>query len=105
MINFGHIVNLSISACKDKLLALATKEVPIRRLQNEGFLAITDLKFSSRDNEYFKSLLNKWMLLTVMQVFDKTAIPPKAAGSNFAEYGQEHIDVPKGHYFQGDEVS
>ena len=47
-INFAHI-NPSISACKEKLLALATKKVPIKKLQNDlaegGFLAITDIKY------------------------------------------------------------
>ena len=39
-----------------------------------------------------------------MQVFDKTAMPPKES-DEFMEYGQEHIDVLALHYFQGDEVS
>ncbi|CAH3159168.1 unnamed protein product [Porites lobata] len=46
-INFGHI-HPSIPACKDKLLALATKKVPIKRLQSDlaegGSLAFTDIK-------------------------------------------------------------
>ena len=47
-INFGHI-HPSIPACKDKLLALATKKVPIKRLQSDlaegGSLAFTDIKY------------------------------------------------------------
>ena len=123
-INFAHI-NPSISACKERLLALATKKVPVRKLQNDlaegGSLAITDIKYSSRDIEYLKSLLEKYAnaliknisrrfrdaapVLTAMQVFDKTAIPPKETGSDFVEYGQEHIDVLAAHYFAGNEVN
>ena len=40
-----------------------------------------------------------------MQVFDKTAMPPKETGSDFVEYGQEHIDVLAAHYFGGNEVN
>ena len=123
-INFAHI-NPSISACKERLLALATKKVPIKKLQNDlaegGSLAITDIKYSSRDIEYLESLLEKYAnaliknisrrfrdaapVLTAMQVFDKTAIPPKETGSDFVEYGQEHIDVLAAHYFAGNEVN
>ena len=44
-------------------------------------------------------------VLTAMQVFDKTAIPPKETGSDFVEYGQEYIDVLAAYYFAGDEVN
>ena len=44
-------------------------------------------------------------VLTAMQVFDTTAIPPKENGSDFAEYGQELIDVLAAHYFTSDEVN
>ena len=44
-------------------------------------------------------------VLTAMSVFDKTAIPPKENGSDFVEYGQEHIDLLAAHYFASDEVN
>lgn len=44
-------------------------------------------------------------VLTAMQVFDTTAIPPKENGSDFTEYGQELIDVLAAHYFTSDEVN
>lgn len=45
------------------------------------------------------------MKATAMKEFDKTAIPPKENGSDFAEFGQEHIDVLTAHYFASDEVN
>ena len=66
------------------------RKSPVKKLQNdlaEGrTLAGTEIK------------------IRAMQVFDKTAMPPKES-NKFMEYGQEHIDVLAFHYFQGDEVS
>ena len=83
-------------------------------------MAVTEIKFSSKDIEYLENLLKNYVnglvknitkrfkdatpVLTAMQVFDKTAIPPKES-DDFMEYGQEHIDVLASHYFPGDEVS
>ena len=51
MINLAHI-NPSISVCKEKLLALAAKKSPLKKLQDDlaegGCLAITEIKYSSR---------------------------------------------------------
>ena len=64
VISFAHI-NPSISACKGRLLALATKKVPIKKLQKDlpegGSLAIPDINYSSRDIEYLESLLEKYV--------------------------------------------
>ena len=43
------------------------------------------------------------LLRANLQVFDKTAIPPKQS-DNYMDYGKEHIDVLASHYFPGDEV-
>ena len=122
-INFAHI-KPSITVCKEKLVALVDSKSPIKKLQDDlaegGTLAVTEIKFSSKDIEYLENLLKNYVnglvknitkrfkdatpVLTAMQVFDKTAIPPKES-DDFMEYGQEHIDVLASHYFPGDEVS
>ena len=81
-------------------------------------MAITDIQYSSRDIEYLERLLQEYVNaliknirhaaapgLTAMQVFDKTAIPRKETGSDFVEYGQQHIDVHAAQYFAGNEVN
>ena len=89
-------------------------------LAEGGSLAITEIKYSSRDIEHLENLLKNYVhaliknitkrfkdatpVLTAMQVFDKTAIPPKES-DDFVEYGKEHIDVLACHHFPGDEVN
>ena len=122
-INFAHI-KPSITVCKEKLAALVESKSPIKKLQDDlaegGTLAVTEIKFSSKDIEYLENLLKNYVnglvrnitkrfkdatpVLTAIQVFDKTAIPPKES-DDFMDYGKEHIDVLASHYFPGDEVS
>lgn len=132
MINFAHI-KPSITVCKEKLLALVENKSPIKKLQHDlaegGTLAVTEIivstnyaeiKISKKDIEYLENLLKNYInglvknitkrfkdatpVLTAMQVFDKTATPPKES-DQFMEYGEEHIEVLACHYFPGDEVS
>ncbi|CAH3180072.1 unnamed protein product [Porites evermanni] len=78
---------------QDKLLALGTKKVPIKRLQSDlaegGSLAFTDIKknVDASIKKISKRLRDAAQVLTAMQVFDKTATPPKENGSDFTEYG------------------
>lgn len=124
-INFAHI-KPSITVCKEKLLALVENKSPIKKLQDDlaegGTLAltVTEIRCSSRDIEYLENLLKNYVnalvknitkrfkdatpVLTAMQVFHKTAIPPKES-DDFMEYGQEYIDVLACHYYPGDEVN
>lgn len=122
-INFAHI-KPSLAVCKEKLLALVENKSPIKKLQHDlsegGTLAVTEIKISNKDIEYLENLLKNYVnglvknitkrfkdatpVLTAMQVFDETAMPPKGS-DEFMEYGQEHIDVLALHYFPGDEVS
>lgn len=80
-INFGHI-NPSISACKDKILALATKNVPIKTLQSDlaegGSLAFTDIKYWSRDNEYLESLLESTWMPSLRTSANDSEMQPKS---------------------------
>ena len=123
MINFAHI-KPPITACKEKLLALVENQSPIKKLWHDlaegGTLAVTEIKISDKDIKYLENLLKNFVnglvknitkrfkdatpVLTAMQVFDKTAMPPKES-DEFMEYGQEHIEVLACHYFPGDEVS
>ena len=80
-INFAHI-KPSITVCKEKLAALVESKSPIKKLQDDlaegGTLAVTEIKFSSKDIEYLKNLLKNYvngLVRTAMQVFNKTAIP------------------------------
>ena len=80
-INFAHI-KPSITVCKEKLAALVEIKSPIKKLQDDlaegGTLAVTEIKFSSKDIEYLKNLLKNYvngLFRTAMQVFNKTAIP------------------------------
>lgn len=82
---------------------------------------MTEIKYSSRDIECLENLLKKYVdalikninkqfrnaapVLTAMQVFDKTATPPKESADDFVEYGLEHTDVLARHYFPGDAVN
>lgn len=122
-INFTHI-KPSITVCKEKLAALVESKSPIKKLQDDlaegGTLAITEIKLSSKDTEYLQNLLKNYVNglvrnitkrfkevtpnLTTLQVFAKTAIPPKES-DNFMDYGKEHIDVLASHYFPADEIS
>ena len=80
-INFAHI-KPPITVCKEKLSALVEIKSPIKKLQDDlaegGTLAVTEIKFSSKDIEYLKNLLKNYvngLFRTAMQVFNKTAIP------------------------------
>ena len=122
-INFAHI-KTSITVCKEKLATLVESKSPIKKLQDDlaegGTLAVTEIKFSSKNIENLKNLLKNYVnglvrnvtkrfkeatpVLTAMQVFDKTAIPAKES-DDFLDYGKEHMDVLASHYFPVDEVS
>lgn len=95
-INFPHI-KPSITVCKEKLLALVESKSPIKKLQDDlaegGTLAVTEIKISNKDIKYLENLLKNYVnglvrnitkrfkdatpVLTAMQEFDKTAMPPK----------------------------
>ena len=95
-INFAHI-KPSITVCEEKLATLVESKSPIKKLQDdlaEGrTLAVTEIKFSSKDIKYLENLLKNYVnelvrnvtkrfkdvtpVLTAMQLFDKTAIPLK----------------------------
>ena len=122
-INFAHI-KPSITVCEEKLATLVESKSPIKKLQDdlaEGrTLAVTEIKFSSKDIKYLENLLKNYVnelvekstkrfkdvtpVLTAMQLFDKKAIPLKES-DDFMDYGKEHINVLASHYFPGDEVS
>ena len=122
-INFAHI-KPSITVCEEKLATLVESKSPIKKLQDdlaEGrTLAVTEIKFSSKDIKYLENLLKNYVnelvrnvtkrfkdvtpVLTAMQLFDKTAIPLKES-DDFMDYGKEYINVLASHYFPGDEVS
>ena len=122
-INFAHI-KPSITVCKKKLLTFVESKSPVKKLQNDlaegGTLAGTEIKITKKDMKYLENLLKNYVngqvknitkrfkdattVLTAMQVFDKTAMPPKES-DEFMTYGQEQIDVLACHYYPIDEVS
>ena len=63
-INFAHIKS-SITVCKEKLAALVESKSPIKKLQDDltegGTLAVTEIKFSSKDIEYLENLLKNYV--------------------------------------------
>lgn len=122
-INFAHI-KPSITVCKKKLLTFVETKSPVKKLQNDlaegGTLAGTEIKIANQDIEYLENLLKNYVnvqvknitkrlkdatpVLTAVQVFDKTAMPPKES-DEFMEYGQKKIDVLACHYYPIDDVS
>lgn len=107
MINFAHI-KPSITVCKKKLLTFVESKSPVKKLLNDlaegGTLAGTEIKIANQDIEYLENLLKNYVdvqaknitkrfqdatpVLTAVQVFDKTAMPPKES-DEFMEYGQK----------------
>ena len=63
-INFAHIKS-SITVRKEKLAALVESKSPIKKLQDDlaegGTLAVTEIKFSSKDIEYLENLLKNYV--------------------------------------------
>ena len=108
-INFAHI-KPSITVCKKKLLTFVESKSPVKKLQNDlaegGTLAGTEIKIANQDVEYLENLLKNYVnvqvknitkrfkdatpVLTSVQVFDKTAMPPKES-DEFMEYGQKKL--------------
>ena len=100
-INFAHI-KPSITVCKKKLLTFVESKSPVKKLQNDlaegGTLAGTEIKITKKDMKYLENLLKNYVngqvknitkrfkdattVLTAMQVFDKTAMPPKEIRTN-----------------------
>lgn len=108
-INFAHF-KPSITVCKKKLLTFVESKSPVKKLQNDlaegGTLAGTEIKIANQDIEYLENLLKNYVnvqvknitkrlkdatpVLTAVQVFDKTAMPPKES-DEFMEYGQKKL--------------